>query len=86
MGLATAPTIAARLIEAGRAPSTPVLVVQNASLADERRVLTRLVDLPTATAGLDGPVLLLIGEVAALAYTEGADVQPLIETAEWRLA
>jgi uroporphyrin-III C-methyltransferase len=81
MGLATAPTIAARLIEAGRAPSTPVLIVQNASLRDERRVLTRLVDLPTAAAGLDGPVLLLIGEVAAL-----AEVRPLIEAAERRLA
>ena len=77
MGLTTAPLIAERLIEAGRAPSTPVLVVENASLADERRRLTTLIDLPHAAAGLDGPALLLIGETAALADLRGADVQQL---------
>jgi uroporphyrin-III C-methyltransferase len=76
MGLTTAPMLAERLIAAGRAPSTPVLVVENASRADERRVLTRLAELPKAAAGLDGPALLVIGEVAAL-----ADVEPLIATA-----
>jgi uroporphyrin-III C-methyltransferase len=70
MGLTTAPAIASRLIDAGRAPSTPVLVVQDASLASERRLLTRLIDLPEAVRGLDGPALLLIGEVAALAQVE----------------
>ena len=73
MGVTTAAAIAGRMIEAGRAPSTPVLVVENASRADERRLLTRLAELPTATAGLDGPALLVIGEVAAL-----AEVEPLI--------
>ena len=77
MGLTTAPVIAARLIDAGRAPSTPVLVVQDASLPHERRVLTRLIDLPRAVAGLDGPVLLLIGEVAALTDVGRGDLQPL---------
>ena len=77
MGLTTAPLIAQRLIEAGRAPSTPVLVVENASLVDERRRLTTLMDLPEAAAGLDGPVLLLIGETAALADMRGVDVQQL---------
>lgn len=76
MGVTTAATVAARLIEAGRAPSTPALVVENASRPDERRVLTRLAELPTATAGLDGPALLVIGEVAAL-----AEVEPLIASA-----
>jgi uroporphyrin-III C-methyltransferase len=77
MGLSTAPAVAARLIEAGRASSTPVLVVCNASLADEQRVLTRLIDLPTAVLGLDGPALLLIGEVAALAQLGTDDLQHL---------
>ena len=67
MGLSTAPRIAERLIAAGREPSTPVLVVENASLADERRVLTRLSDLGDAVRGLDGPALVVVGEVAALA-------------------
>jgi uroporphyrin-III C-methyltransferase len=77
MGLTSASVIAARLIQAGRAPSTPVLVVEKASLADERRVLTSLADLPRAAAALDGPALLLIGEVAALADVGSGDLQQL---------
>ena len=67
MGLSTAGSIAARLTEAGRQPSTPVLVVERASLPDEHRVLTTLTDLGRDTHGLDGPAILIIGEVAALA-------------------
>jgi uroporphyrin-III C-methyltransferase len=76
MGVTTAVMLAARLIAAGRDAATPVLIVENASRADERRVLTRLAELPKAAAGLDGPALLVIGEVAAL-----ADVEPLIVSA-----
>ena len=71
MGLSTAPTIAARLMAAGRAGSTPALIVENASLPQERRVLTRLDGLGEATAGLDGPAVLIIGEIAALADCAG---------------
>jgi uroporphyrin-III C-methyltransferase len=73
MGLSTAPAIAARLIGAGRAASTPALIVENASLADERRLLTTLGGLGEVSQGLDGPALLVIGEVAAM-----ADVRPII--------
>ena len=72
MGLSTAPGIAARLIGAGRSASTPVLVVENASLTNERRILGTLGGLGDATQGLEGPALLIIGEVAAL-----ADIQPI---------
>jgi uroporphyrin-III C-methyltransferase len=75
MGLSTAARIAERLIAAGRQGSTPVAVVENASLPDERRLLTTLAGLAEAVQGLDGPALLIIGEVAAL-----ADVAPLAET------
>jgi uroporphyrin-III C-methyltransferase len=67
MGLSTAPMIAQRLMAAGRSGSTPVVVVENASRAEERRVLTTLVGLPDAVRDLDGPAMLIIGEVAALA-------------------
>jgi uroporphyrin-III C-methyltransferase len=67
MGLSTAPLIAERLIAAGRAASTPVLVVENASRTQETRVVSTLADLPSAVSGLDGPAILIIGEVAALA-------------------
>ncbi len=66
MGVSTAPMISARLIGAGRAPSTPVVVVENASRSDERRVLATLGALPEAVAALDGPAVFIIGEVAAM--------------------
>jgi uroporphyrin-III C-methyltransferase len=71
MGLSTAPRIAARLMAAGRAGSTPVLVVENASLADERRVASTLSGLGEDVKNLDGPALLVIGEVAALEASFG---------------
>ena len=67
MGVATAHVIAAKLIAAGRAPSTPALVVENASLSEERRIATTLARLGEACAGLTGPAVLIVGEVAALA-------------------
>jgi len=67
MGVSTAATIAGRLIGAGRAGSTPAMVVENASLPDERRVVTTLGGLGVAAEGVAGPALLIIGEVVALA-------------------
>jgi uroporphyrin-III C-methyltransferase len=74
MGLSTAPAIAARLMAAGRAGATPAMIVENASLANERRVLTTLGGLGGASEGLEGPALLVIGEVVAL-----ADATPVVE-------
>jgi uroporphyrin-III C-methyltransferase len=67
MGLSSAAAIAQRLIGAGRAPSTPALIVENASLETERRVITSLARLGDAAAGLSGPALLMVGEAMALA-------------------
>ena len=67
MGLSTAALIAERLIVAGRAASTPVAVVESASLPAKRRLVTTLAQLGAAVAELDGPALLIVGEVAALA-------------------
>jgi len=71
MGLSTAAVISARLIGAGRAPTTPVLVVENASQPIERRVLTTLANLPEAAKAFDAPSILIIGETAALADVSG---------------
>ena len=76
MGLTTAPRIAARLIAEGRSASTPVVVVENASLADERRLVTTLAGLCEAVRDMDGPALLIIGEVAALSVALAAPVDP----------
>ena len=69
MGLSTAGAISARLLEAGRAGSTPALIVENASRADERRVVTTLAGLSAAAAALNGPAILIVGEAMALAAT-----------------
>ncbi|HVN00817.1 MAG TPA: uroporphyrinogen-III C-methyltransferase [Caulobacteraceae bacterium] len=68
MGVSTAASIAARLIGAGRAGSTPALVVEDASLPTERRIVTTLAELPVAADGLTGPALLIVGEAMALAH------------------
>jgi len=72
MGVSTAGLIAERLIGAGRAGSTPALIVENASRVDERRVLTTLSGLAEAAQGVKGPALLMVGEAMAMADT-GAD-------------
>jgi uroporphyrin-III C-methyltransferase len=72
MGLANAGQIASRLMEAGRSPATPALIVENASLATERRITAPLNGLAAAGAGLSGPALLIVGEAIALAQAGGA--------------
>ena len=67
MGLSMAAPIAARLLAAGRDGATPALIVENASRADERRLVTTLAGLAEAAAGLSGPALLIVGEAMALA-------------------
>jgi uroporphyrin-III C-methyltransferase len=64
MGKAAASEVSRNLIGCGLAPDTPVAVVENASLPDERHLFTRLDLLGLAAqAGLgSGPALLLIGE------------------------
>ena len=77
MGLSMAAPISARLMAAGRAGSTPALIVENASRADERRLTTTLEGLAEAAASLKGPALLMVGEAMALAQAGGG--QPAIE-------
>ncbi|HEX3888718.1 MAG TPA: uroporphyrinogen-III C-methyltransferase [Phenylobacterium sp.] len=67
MGLSQAAPIAARLMAAGRAAATPALIVENASRADERRIVTTLAGLAEAASALSGPALLIVGEAMALA-------------------
>eukprot|EP01037_Dinobryon_pediforme_P018163 gene18163-18409_t len=70
MGLSSAPEISARLIGAGREAGTPVVIVENASRAEERRALSTLGALPAAAQAFSGPVMLLIGETAGLALLQ----------------
>jgi uroporphyrin-III C-methyltransferase len=74
MGLSLAGTIARNLLHAGRDAATPALIVENASRADERRVVTTLGGLEAAAADLSGPALLIVGEAMALARAGGVDL------------
>ena len=69
MASRTLPTVAARLIAAGMAGSTPAVAVENASRRNERHLFGTLADLPArlAAEGFTGPTLVLIGEVVGLA-------------------
>ncbi|WP_340644727.1 uroporphyrinogen-III C-methyltransferase [Phenylobacterium sp.] len=68
MGGAAARQIRARLIAAGRSPSTPVAVIENVGRSQARAVTGSLDSLPilAATSG-GGPVMIVVGEVTALA-------------------
>tara|TARA_R110000787_G_scaffold1326_11_gene4797 strand:- start:21917 stop:23308 length:1392 start_codon:yes stop_codon:yes gene_type:complete len=68
MGVGTSATIAEKIIAAGRAPSTPVAVIENGTRDNEIRVFGTLAELPhlIQRAGIKGPALLVIGEVAGL--------------------
>jgi len=77
MGLANIREIAGKLILHGRASSTPVLAVSRSTQADERRILSTLTDIAAdvAAAGLESPVLFIIGEVVAIAAQLGGELR-----------
>jgi len=62
MGAGEADAIAVALIAAGKPASTPVAIVENASLPQARTIFTTLAGLPRLTADqLTGPTIILIG-------------------------
>jgi len=69
MGLTTAARTAERLIAHGLDAATPAAVIENASLPGQRVIATTLARLGADVAAhrLDGPALILVGEVAAAA-------------------
>jgi uroporphyrin-III C-methyltransferase/precorrin-2 dehydrogenase/sirohydrochlorin ferrochelatase len=69
MGVAGLGTIQARLVEHGRAPGTPVALVENGSRPQQRVLVTTLGELEAVgrRAGIESPALVIVGEVAALA-------------------
>lgn len=69
MGVGKAAAIAAQLISHGRAASTPVAVIENGTLPNQKILKGALADLGALIerGGVEGPALLVVGEVAALA-------------------
>ncbi len=69
MGVGKATEIAARLIENGASASTPVAVIEKGTTADEKIIKGRLAELGriVRAGGVEGPAILVIGDVAAKA-------------------
>jgi uroporphyrin-III C-methyltransferase/precorrin-2 dehydrogenase/sirohydrochlorin ferrochelatase len=69
MGVAKADVIARRLIENGRARSTPIAVIEKGTTDQQKIIKGALSDLASIVhaGGIKGPALLVIGEVAAKA-------------------
>lgn len=82
MGAGQAQWIADTLIARGLPPATPAMVVENASLPQQRSRGCTLGTLPQATAGLDsGPALIMLGQVYAAAQESAATAFPQALTA-----
>ena len=69
MGVAELGELQARLVEHGRAPSTPFALIENGSRPDQRVITGTLANLAERAAfhAVRSPALLILGEVASLA-------------------
>ncbi|MFM9885062.1 MAG: uroporphyrinogen-III C-methyltransferase [Burkholderiales bacterium] len=77
MGRGEAAAITNALISHGRAPNTPVAIVENASLEHPSRHIGRLVDLPDLAARTgDGPTIIILGEVVRGAVRSTSEQEP----------
>jgi len=61
MGSGHAEQIAAALIAAGKPPTTPVAIVESASLAESHRIFATLASLPRFASQFSGPAVILSG-------------------------
>jgi precorrin-4 methylase len=66
MGGSTIKKIAARAIREGRDPETPVIMVHNVSLPDQKELFFTLKELSRDGTKFPTPVIFIIGEVVAL--------------------
>jgi len=72
MAVQNAPTIAAALVDGGRPADTPVAVVMEGTMPEERTVLSTLGTLADdiAAQGVKPPAIIVVGEVVAVAHPE----------------
>lgn len=84
MGVGTAAQTAKAMIAAGRAPDTPVAVVENGSLPEERLISARLDELGEAidAHNVVGPAILIVGEVARMARVDSVAITELVTQAQ----
>lgn len=72
MGKARLPAYAGKVLEAGAAPTTPVIAVENAGRCDTRLAQGTLIELPDMSGLGDGPVVILTGAVARARLKQSA--------------
>ncbi len=73
MGGREAIVTAQKLLEQGRSPALPVVVVENCSLKNQRIMRMTLHDLEQGLGDCEGPVLVMIGEAMAARSTSKTD-------------
>lgn len=68
MGLKALSSVVARLLEAGREATTPIALVENATLPNQMVVTGMLSDIETRSQEREwhGPTLIIVGEVIKL--------------------
>ena len=67
MGLIRSEEIQTQLLHFGRSPDTPVALINNGTRPDQHVVIGQLSELTELTGGIQGPTLIIIGEVVELA-------------------
>lgn len=67
MGLIQAQEIQNQLLHFGRSPETPVALVNKGTTSDQQVVIGKLAELTQLGVSLQGPTLMIIGEVVSLA-------------------
>jgi uroporphyrin-III C-methyltransferase len=75
MGGREAAATAQRLLAQGRAPSTPVVVVENCSRDNQHILRLQLDQLESGLAQCEGPVLVMIGEALATRAEQAVDTR-----------
>ncbi len=65
MGLTSAPSVREGLLAAGRSPETPAGVFSRVSRSDAKAAVGTLDQLPALVGQVDGPAILIIGDVVA---------------------
>ncbi|MGM0906242.1 MAG: siroheme synthase CysG [Pseudomonadota bacterium] len=70
MGLINSNTLSRRLIEYGRSSETPVAIIENGTMPEQRVITGMLGELPTLISSFQvrSPALIIIGEVSALSH------------------
>ena len=78
MGVKTLPALARRLLAEGLDPATPAVMIENASLPEERRFVAPLAEMPAliAAAAPTGPCMLLYGRTLDRANNADGSAAP----------